>query len=314
MDLKRLGVFLFNEGLPAAELKSTVQTIERLGYGAVWFPEAAGREPFVTAAFILDHTERLIAATGILNIYGRDPMVTAMGQQTLAEMSGGRFLLGLGVSHAFFVEARGHAYGKPLGAMREYMAALRQAHTGLSVTRNLLVEGFEPQTVGRGAGGVMTTAAGELPVVLAALGPKMTSLAGEIAQGAHPYNTTPAHTRRCRELLGPEAWLCPAQRVCLTRDARKARRVGRQLLALYLTLPNYRNMLLDSGFAEEDLENNGSDRLIDQLLGWGDEDAIRASVQAHLDAGASHVCVQAIDPDDPGRPDLQALEVVASLA
>ena len=310
MDLKQHGVFLFNEGLPPAALKETVQRTERLGYGAVWFPEAAGREPFATAAFILNHTERLIAATGILNIYGRDATVTAMGQQTLAEMSGGRFLLGLGVSHAFFVEARGHAYGKPLRAMRDYVAALRQAHTGISVTRNLLVEGFEPQSVGRGRLGTMTTDVGELPVVLAALGPKMTALAGEIAQGAHPYNTTPAHTRRCREILGPGAWLCPAQRVCLSKDARKARRVGRQLLGLYLTLPNYRNMLLDSGFEEVDLENGGSDRLIDQLLGWGDEAAVKAAVQAHLDAGANHVCVQAIDPDRPTHPDFAALEAV----
>ena len=310
MDLKKHGVFLFNEGLRPAELKATVQRIERMGFGAVWFPEAAGREPFVTAAFILDHTEHLVAATGILNIYGRDPTVTAMGQQTLAEMSGGRFLLGLGVSHAFFVEARGHAYGKPLGAMRDYVAALRQAHTGISVTRNLLVEGFEPQSVERGPLGTMTTEAGAMPVVLAALGPKMTALAGEIAQGAHPYNTTPAHTRRCREILGPDAWLCPAQRVCLTKDARKARRVGRQLLGLYLTLPNYRNMLLDSGYLEADLEDGGSDRLIDQLLGWGDEAAVKAAVQAHIDAGANHVCIQAVDPDRPTHPDFAALGAV----
>ena len=310
MDLKRHGVFLFNEGLPPNELKATVQRIERMGFGAVWFPEAAGREPFVTAAFILDHTEHLVAATGILNIYGRDPTVTAMGQQTLAEMSGGRFLLGLGVSHAFFVEARGHAYGKPLSTMRNYVGALRQAHTGISVTRNLLVEGFEPQSVERGPLGTMTTEAGAMPVVLAALGPKMTALAGEIAQGAHPYNSTPAHTRRCREILGPDAWLCPAQRVCLTKDARKARRVGRQLLGLYLTLPNYRNMLLESGYAEADLEDGGSDRLIDQLLGWGDEAAVQAAVQAHLDAGANHVCVQAVDPDRPTHPDFAALEAV----
>ncbi len=311
MDLKQHGVFLFNEGLSAAELKQHVKRFEQLGFGAVWFPEAAGREPFATAAFVLNHTDTLVAATGIMNIYGRDPAVTAMGQQTLAEMSGGRFLLGLGVSHSFFVEARGHTYGKPLGAMRSYLAALRQAHTGISITRNLLVEGFEPQHVGRGTGGAISTEVGELPIVLAALGPKMTSLAAELSQGAHPYNTTPEHTRRSRALLGPDAWLCPGQRICLTTDARKARQVGRQLLSLYLSLPNYRNMLLDSGYGDADLDNGGSDRLIDQLLGWGNEATIRGYVQAHLDAGANHVCVQAIDPDEPWRPDLAALEVIA---
>lgn len=311
MDLKRHGVFLFNEGMTASALKQHVQRIEQLGYGAVWFPEAIGREPFATAAFILNHTDTLIAATGILNIYGRDPTVTAMGQQTLAEMSGGRFLLGLGVSHSFFVEARGHTYGKPLGAMRSYLAALRQCHTGISITRNLAVDGFAPQPVGRGKLGAIVTEVGELPMVLAALGPKMNALVAELTQGSHPYNTTPEHTRRCREILGPDALLCPMQRVCLTTDARKARQVGRQILAMYLGLPNYRNMLLDCGYSELDFEDGGSDRLIDQLLGWGDETAIRGYVQAHLDAGATHVCVQPIDVDHPNRPGMAALEVLA---
>lgn len=311
MDLGRRGVFFFNEGIPAREVKSLVRRFEAMGYGTVWFPEAAGREPFASAAMILEATERLVAATGIVNVYNRDPLVSAMGQQTLAEMSGGRFLLGLGVSHSFFVEARGHAYGKPLQTMRNYVAALKQCHTGMSVTRNLLIEGMSPQNVSVGTRGAITTDVGELPIVLAALGPKMTALAGEIAQGAHPYNTTPAHTARSRQILGPDRWLCPAQRVALTNDARKARQVGRQILSLYLSLPNYRNMLLDSGYTEADFEDGGSDRLVDQLLGWGDETTIRARVQAHLDAGADHVCVQAIDLDDPARPCLQTLEVIA---
>lgn len=311
MELGRHGVFCFNEGLPAGELKSLVRRFERLGYGTVWFPEAVGREPFSTAAMVLEATDTLVAATGIVNLYNRDALVCAMGQQTLAEMSGGRFLLGLGVSHSFFVEARGHTYGKPLQTMRNYVAALKQCHTGISVTRNLLVEGLSPQNVSRGARGAITTEVGELPIVLAALGPKMLALAGEISQGAHPYNTTPEHTARARAILGPDAWLCPAQRVCLTQDARKARQVGRQILSLYLSLPNYRNMLLDSGYTDVDFEGGGSDRLVDQLLGWGDEATIRARVQAHLDAGADHVCVHPIDADEPSRPCLRALEVIA---
>lgn len=307
MKLTSHGVFLFNEGIPAAELRQTVQRIEALGYSAVWFPEAIGREPFATASFILAHTERLIAATGILSIYGRDPAVTAMGQQTLTEMSGGRFLLGLGVSHSIFVETRGHRYGQPVSTMREYVATLRQCHTEISVTRNLALEGLAPQPVGKGERGAITTDLGEMPLVLAALGPKMNALAAEIAQGSHPYNTTPDHTRRTRAILGPAAWLCPMQRVCLTTDARRARETGRRLLGLYLTLPNYRNMLLTCGYSEEDFESGGSDRLIDQLLGWGDETQIRAHVQAHLDAGASQVCVQPVSLDDPVRPCFRAL-------
>jgi probable F420-dependent oxidoreductase len=311
MELGTQGVFFFNEGIPARELRALARRFDALGYGAVWIPEAVGREPFATAALLLEHSDSLVVATGIVNIYGRDPTVCAMGQQTLAEMSGGRFLLGLGVSHSYFVEARGHAYGPPLATMRSYVAALRQAHTGLSVTRNLLFDGPSPQNVAAGTHGAIRTDAGDVPLVLAALGPRMLALAGEIAQGAHPYNTTPEHTARARAILGPTAWLCPAQRVCLTHDERRARQVGRQLISFYLELPNYRNMLLGCGFTELDFEQGGSDRLVDQLFGWGDEATIKARVRAHLDAGANHVCVQAIDLDDPVRPCLRTLEALA---
>ncbi len=310
MKLSRHGVFMFTEGIHASDLARIVQDIERMGYGAVWFPEAIGREALTTAAFILNHTTSLIAATGIVSVYGRDPMVAAMAQQTLTEMSGGRFLLGLGVSHSMFVEPRGYTYGKPLVTMRNYVATLRQCHTTISVTKNLALEGLSPQAVGKGEFGAITNDLGEMPLVLAALGPKMNALAAEIAQGSHPYNTTPEHTRRTREQIGPHAWLCPMQRVCLMTDARRARQLGRHILALYLALPNYRNMLLTCGFTEKDFDNGGSDRLIDPLLGWGDAARIRAYVEAHLLAGATQVCVQAIDPDDPTRPCMKALQVL----
>lgn len=312
MDLKKHGVFMFTEGMSSGQLKQAVQRIEKLGYGAVWFPEALGREPYATASYILAHTERLIAATGILNIYGRDAMVTAMGQQTLTEQSGGRFLLGLGVSHSMFVETRGHIYGKPVESMRNYVATLKQSHTSIAVTKNLAVEGLTPQAITKGRLGALKADIGEMPIVLAALGPKMTALAAEISQGAHGYNTTPAHTARSRKIVGPEAWLCPMQRVCLTTDARKAREIGRQVMALYLGLANYRNMLFDCGFNDADMENGGSDRLVDQLLGWGDATTIRGHVQAHLDAGASHVCVQPISAEDPSQPCWRALEAIAA--
>ncbi len=310
MDLTNYGVFLFTEGIPAAELVRTVKQIEQLGYGAVWYPEAIGRESFSTAALILTHTEKLIVATGIISVYDRDPLIAAMGQQTLNELSGGRFLLGLGVSHSAFVEPRGHVYGAPVAIMRNYVASLRQCHTHISVARNLALEGDSPQTVERGTQGAITTELGEMPIVLGALGPRMNALAAEIAQGSHPYNTTPMHTRRTRDILGPDAWLCPMQRVCLTTDATRARALGRRILGIYLTLANYRNALLTCGYTEQDFEDGGSDALIDQLLGWGDEQRIREHVQAHLDAGASHVCVQAINPEDPQRPCLRALNVI----
>jgi len=312
MNLTERGVFLFTEGLSSKELADTARRLEGLGYGALWYPEAAGREPFVTAAIVLNATQRLVAATGIVNLYGRDPMVCAMGQQTLNEMSGGRFLLGLGVSHSLFVEGRGHTYGKPLSTMREYVASIGACHRSISVTKNLAATGMEEQAAVVSANGtVVLPDLGEMPIVLAALGPKMTALAGRISKGAHPYNTVPEHTARAREILGNEAWLCPMVRVCLTPNATRAREVGRQLLGLYLTLPNYTNMLRASGFSDGDIGGGGSDRLVDALLAWGSAADLETRVREHLDAGASHVCIQAIDPDDPARPGWGALEALA---
>ena len=232
--------------------------LENLGYGALWYPDALGREPFVTASLILAATERLVAATGIANIYSRDPMVCAMAQQTLSEMSGGRFLLGLGVSHSLFVEMRGHQYGKPLGTMRSYVEAVAACHKAISVTKNLAVTGVEEQALSVAGNGTVTLEdLGEMPIVLAALGPKMTALSGQISKGAHPYNTTPEHTAKSREILGEDAWLCPMVRVCATSDASRAREIGRQLLGMYLELPNYTNMLRDSGFGDGDFSGGG---------------------------------------------------------
>jgi probable F420-dependent oxidoreductase len=312
MELTRRGVFLFSEGLATRELATAVQRIETLGYGAVWFPEAVGREPFAKASFVLSNTSRLIAATGIVNIYGRDPMVCAMGQQTLNEQSDGRFLLGLGVSHSLLVSLRGHTYGRPIETMRDYLERLRDAHKMIAIRRNLVVEGMAEQPVGRGARGALTTPLGEMPVILAALGPRMTALSGTHAQGSHPANTTPAHTAKSREILGPGPWLAPFQRVCLTRDAARARAIGRAMIAFYLQLPNYRNVWLESGFSSDDFENGGSDRLVDAMLAWGDAATLRRRVQEHLDAGADHVPVFSVDPEHPSLPCWRALEALAA--
>ncbi len=314
MDIKQRGIFIFTEGTRANELGEMVQRLDALGYGAVWYPEAVGREPFSTAAFILSKTQNLSVATGIMNIYWRDPVVTAMGQQTLTELSGGRFVLGLGVSHRPFVEGRGLEYAKPLAAMRNYVTQLREAHGGVSILRNAVVEGFEdaPTLIGSAnEPNAITAEVGTMPVILAALGPKMTALAGEISQGSHPYNTTPAHTAQSREILGPDPWLCPMLRVCLTTDADKARTIGRQVLGIYMDLPNYRNSWKREGFTDDDLSNGGSDRFIDAIMTWGDEKALEARVQEHLDAGASHVCIQPINPDNPSLPCMRAIEALA---
>jgi probable F420-dependent oxidoreductase len=288
MELGRLGVWCFTDGLSAREAAEFATRIEAQGYSALWLPEAVGREPFAHAAWLLANTQRLIVATGIASIYARDALATSQGQRTLAEQSGGRFLLGLGVSHQPMVEGlRGHRYEKPVATMRAYLEAMEKA----------------PYSAARPEE--------EPPTVIAALGPKMLALAAEKTRGAHPYLVPPEHTAQAREILGPEPWLCTEQKVLLQSEPSKAREIARKSSAIYLGLPNYRRNLMRLGFREEDLNDGGSDRLIDTIVAWGNEKQITARVQAHLDAGASHVCIQPLHPDGQPRPDERILEALA---
>jgi probable F420-dependent oxidoreductase len=288
MELGRLGVWTFLDLMSAGEAAAFVQRVEALGYSTLWLPEAIGRDPFTLLGYLAARTERLQFATGIANIYARDPMTMRAIQQTMAELSGGRFVLGLGVSHSHLVTGvRGHEYKKPVPAMREYLEAMRAA----------LYRAVEP--------------AEEAPIMLAALRPVMLRLAREQARGAHPYFTTPAHTARAREILGPDAWLAPEQKVLLDTDATRARATARATMQIYLGLPNYQNNLKWLGFTDEDIANGGSDRLVDAIVAWGDEQAIADRIRAHHDAGANHVCIQPLRPDGIPGPDLGVLEAMA---
>ncbi len=288
MQLGKLGVWYFTESLSAAQAAEAAQRVESLGYSAFWIPEAIGRHPFAHAAWLLARTERLIVATGIANIYARDAAATAAAQKTLAEQSGGRFLLGLGVSHRPMVEGvRGHKYESPVATMRAYLERMATAPYAA-------VPPAEPP-----------------PTVLAALGPKMLKLAAEKTQGAHPYFTTPEHTAMARQTMGKDAWLCVEQKVLLETDAAKARPLARRTAQIYLGLENYRNNWKRLGFADADFENGGSDRFIDATVAWGDVAAIEKRVRAHLDAGASHVCIQPIHPEGLPLPDWRVLEALA---
>ncbi len=256
--------------------------VEALGYGALWFSETPiGKEAFVHAALLLEATQRLPIATGIANVYGRDPIAAMAAATTLAQAFPGRFVLGLGISHAPTVASRGHDYGRPLRTMRAYLDAMEAAQLRVPAP------------------------ASPLPVVLAALRPKMLKLAGTRTAGAHPYFTPPEHTRRARATLGPDPWLAPEQMVLLERDPARAREIARGEMARYLQLPNYRNNLHDLGFGPEELDDGGSDRVVDAIVAWGDADAIADRVRAHLDAGADHVCIQPL----PGRLPAQAAQL-----
>lgn len=286
--LGRLGVWTWLDGHTAAQAVEVARRVEAWGYSALWFPEAVGRDPFAIIAWLAAHTGRLVFATGIANIYARDAVAMRAAKETVGELSGGRFVLGLGVSHAPLVAGlRGHVFGKPVATMRSYLEAIERATF------------------------VGPVPAEETPILLGALRPRMLALAAERCAGVVPYNVTPEHTARAREILGREPTLAPEQMVLRETDPVKARGIARRHLAPYLELPNYCNCWKWLGFGDEDFANGGSDRLMDALVAWGNEAAIEARIRAHFDAGADHVGIQALRGDGDRGPDLRLLEALA---
>jgi len=280
VDIGRYGIWYgMIDALGSPDARAAARLVEELGFGALWIAEAVGRDPFASAAVLLAATDELTVATGIANIYARDPMTMAAGQRTVAEAFPQRFLLGMGVSHGHLVAGvRKHDYSKPYSYMVEYLQRMDSA---------IYMAKGPDEDPGR---------------VLAALGPKMLELAATEANGAHPYFTTPEHTRIAREAMGPNALLAPEQMVVLSTDADEARRIGRAGMKIYLGLPNYFNNLLRLGFDESDRDNGGSDRLVDAIVAWGTPDQIAERVAQHHDAGADHVCVQVLRDDFTTAP------------
>ena len=275
---------------PAAKAQEEAAELEELGFGAIWFPESVGREALTNAALLLGVTRRIVIATGIANIYARDPVTTAAAQNTLAEAYPGRFLLGLGVSHIPLVEQiRGHSYGKPLASMRAYLDGMDRA------PYRAVPPAAKPVRV------------------LAALGPGMLRLAAERADGAHPYFVPPEHTARAREILGGDKLLAVEQAVVLETQSAKAREIARAHTANYLKLPNYVNNLRRLGFGDEDLAGGGSDKLVDAIVAWGDLTAIVNRVRSHQSAGADHVCIQVLPAEPRALPTAQWRELAAAL-
>ncbi|HJQ29287.1 MAG TPA: LLM class F420-dependent oxidoreductase [Rubrobacter sp.] len=256
--------------LPAPRAREAAAEIEELGYAALWFGEAAGREAFTNASMLLSATSRLVVATGIANIFVRDAWATNAAAKTLAGAYPGRFVLGLGVSHRPMVEMRGHDYRSPLSTMRTYLKDMREAQFTAAQPE------YDP------------------PWILAALGPRMLELSRDLADGAHPYLVTPQHTAEAREILGDGPLLAVEQAVAPTNDREEALRLARSHLSRYMRAPNYRNSWLRQGFREEDLSGEGSERLVEGLVAWGSADDIRERVREHLSAGADQVCVQVV--------------------
>ncbi|MFF5569014.1 LLM class F420-dependent oxidoreductase [Streptomyces sp. NPDC012623] len=245
-----------DEGL-RGEIPEAAAELEELGFGAVWL---GGNSGVGHAVPLVEATTRLTVATGILSIWQYEPGEAAARFQELEAARPGRFLLGIGASHAKLAAQ----YKRPYSAMVSYLDGLEEA--GVPAGR----------------------------VVLAALGPRMLELSRDRAGGAHPYLVTPEHTAHARELLGKEPLLAPELKVVLERDPQTARTIARNYLASYLELPNYTNSFLKLGFTEDDFTGGGSDRLIDAVYAWGDDARVRERVEAFRAAGADHVALQIV--------------------
>ena len=260
-----------HESVRPAALGALTECLEAAGFSAAWLPEAYGREAMTGAQTLIERSTNLVVATGIASIYARDAMAAASASRTLADVSGGRFVLGLGVSHRPLVErGRGGTYEPPLAAMAAYLDALEVAPV-LSAEHDV-----------------------EVPVVLAALGPRMLQLAAQRTSGALSYLVTTEHTERARAELGPDGFLAVEQAVVLGQPRDEYLRRAHEHLNIYTGLENYRASWRRLGFGDEDFVRGGSERLCDALVVHGDAEVIGRRVDEHLAAGADHVCLQVL--------------------
>jgi probable F420-dependent oxidoreductase len=243
------------------ELAEAAAELEELGYGAVWL---GGNSSAANAAPLIEATSGLTVGTSIQSIWQHEPDAAATAFAELESAHPGRFLLGLGVSHAKRVEQ----YARPYSALVEHLDGLDAA--GVPADRRLL----------------------------AALGPKSLRLARDRAAGSIPYLVTAEHTAHAREILGEAPLLAPELGVVPETDPTRARALAREFLGIYLPLPNYTNNFLRHGFTEDDLTDGGSDRLVDALFAWGDDTAIRAKIDTYFEAGADHIALQIVN-DEP---------------
>jgi probable F420-dependent oxidoreductase len=291
--LGRLGVWTWAfDQHPWAAVKDAVSEIEDLGYGTVWFGEAAGRDAPTQAGLLLSATSRIVVAPGIANIYRRPPAAMAQAERTLAEAYPGRFVLGLGVGAKLLA---GDSWRPPIQAMADYLTAMDEAR----------LMGPAP--------------ASPAPRVLAALGPRMLRLAAERTAGAHPFFLPAEHTAYARELVGPDAVLAVHQSVVLEPDRTKAREIARVALAASLAqmdvVPSRWRMVRQvTGFTDDDLRDGGSDRLVDAMFAAGDVDVIAARVAQQFAAGATHVCLGVTTASPTPELALPTLRELAGIA
>jgi probable F420-dependent oxidoreductase len=266
-DLGRYGVWIFGAPTPDEAVE-----IEKLGYGAVWIGGSpAGDLNYVEP--ILEQTEALQVATGIINVWTAPAEQVAEAYHRIEDKFPGRFLLGIGIGHPEHTQE----YRKPYDVLVEYLDALDSAKVPTSRR------------------------------VVAALGPKVLKLAAQRSAGAHPYLTTPQHTGEARNILGPTVFLAPEHKVVLARDAEASRKIGRETVDFYLNLSNYLNNWKRLGFTDDDIAKPGSDRLIDAVVAHGTPEDIAKQLNEHIEAGADHVAIQVLGGPDKLLPTLEEL-------
>lgn len=268
-----LSLLAWTEQYDTGELVEAVQQLERLGYYELWLPERNGREPFSTCGYLLAKTSSLRVSSGIANVYVRDADAVAQGRQTLAELSQGRFSLGLGVSHPSLIEPRGHTWEPPIAMMRRYLERIGRA----------TIESPAPAVPS--------------PIIIAAHGKGLWGVAAERADGILTNCLVPQTVRSAREILGPDKQIHTLVRCVLDADPDRARNAVRRAVALYLQLPAYHRAWAEAGFSEDDWLNGGSDRLIDALCAWGDAEQIRVRFDEFEQAGASHIVMVGVSAD-----------------
>lgn len=268
------GLLQWTEGTSGEDLVAAALRLEQLGYHEFWLPEIFGREPLSTAGFLLARTNRLRVSSGIANVYARDADNAAQGANALAELSGGRFSLGLGVSHPVLVEPRGHTWIKPVPKMRSFLERFRTA----PIESPLATQ--------------------PAPVVVAGHGKGLLGVARDHADGAFLFLQPIESIRMAREILGPDKEIHAAVRCVLDPNPDSARDLARRACAFYIGLPAYHARWGELGFDEDDWRDGGSDRLVDAICAWGDAAMLKEKLAGYFAAGATHVVLYPCNPDE----------------
>ncbi len=288
MTDRHLGVLFNTDQLDHAEFLAYAQRLEQLGFESVWLPELFTRDPLATAGFLLGRTHTLRIATGIANIYARDPTAMVSSAAALQELSEGRFILGLGVSNPALNQARGHAWQNPTTALENYLTAMRATK--------------------------LTCPQPQVPVYVAAHGPKMLSVVARMADGANTYLMPLDHVAVARSALGQSAALNTMLFCLHDEDAQSARSTARRAIKYYVGLDYYHNAWKSLGFSEDDYRDGGSDRLVDAVVAWGSVSSIHDRIAKQFEHGATRVVVIPIGAGLGGQPDWQLLEALKAVS